>query len=66
MSFWQDASRALKEAMLTQYKAEQALLAAKDAQRHSEETRERLVRLETAFDIIVSRAGARLPRLPER
>lgn len=66
MSFWNDAVRALREATLMQYKVEQALTAAKEAQRHSEETRERLVRLETAFDIIVMRAEARRPRLPER
>lgn len=66
MSFWQDARLALKESMLTQYKAEQALLAAKEAQRHSEQTRERLIRLETAFEIVLSRADGRRPRLPER
>ncbi|WP_375402521.1 hypothetical protein [uncultured Sphingomonas sp.] len=56
--------RAFQQAALLQYKVEQALTLAKDASRHSQETRDRLIQLETAFEIIVGRSGARQPRLP--
>ena len=64
MSFWTDARRALQQAALLQYKVEQALQTAEDARRHSIETRERLIQLETLIDIALQRRGA--PRqLPE-
>lgn len=59
MSFWQDALRALQQAALLQYKVDQALQTAEEARRHSQETRERLIQLETTFEIILSRSGAR-------
>lgn len=59
MSFWQDALRALQQAALLQYKVDQALQTAEDARRHSQDTRERLIQLETAFEMILSRSGAR-------
>lgn len=63
MSFWQDALRALQQAALLQYKVDQALWTAEGARQHSQDTRERLIQLETAFEMILSRSGAR--RLPE-
>jgi hypothetical protein len=63
MSFWQDTLRALQQAALLQYKVDQALHTAQEARHHSQETRERLIQLETTFEIILSRSGAR--RLPE-
>ena len=62
MSFWQDALRALQQAALLQYKVDQALQTAEEARRHSQDTRERLIQLETTFEMILSRSGAR--RLP--
>ncbi|HEX8446326.1 MAG TPA: hypothetical protein VF649_06900 [Sphingomonas sp.] len=65
MSFWQDALRALQQAALLQHKVDQALQVAEDARRQSIDTRERLIQLETTLDIIISRSGARRPRLPD-
>ena len=55
MSFWTDALRALQQAALLQYKVEQALKTAEEARRHSLETRERLIQLETLIDIAMKR-----------
>jgi hypothetical protein len=65
VSFWQDALRALQQAALLQYKVDQALQVAEEARRHSTETRERLIQLETTFEIILSRSGARRAQLPD-
>lgn len=68
MSFWTDALRALQQVTLLQHKVEQALLTAEEARRHSIETRERLIRLETLIDIAMQRSPAppAPPQLPER
>lgn len=66
MSFWTDALRALQQVTLLQYKVEQALTVAEDARRHSQETRERLIQLETLIDIAMKRRPAPPPMaLPE-
>lgn len=67
MSFWTDALRALQQVTLLQHKVEQALTTAEEARRHSIETRERLIRLETLIDIAMQRGAASPspPRLPE-
>jgi hypothetical protein len=63
MSFWTDALRALQQVTLLQHKVEQALTTAEEARRHSIETRERLIRLETMIDIAMKRRPP--PALPE-
>lgn len=68
MSFWTDALRALQQVALLQHKVEQALTTADEARRHSIETRERVIRLETLIDIAMKRqpsAPPALPALPE-
>jgi hypothetical protein len=66
VSFWTDALRALQQVTLLQHKVEQALVTADEARRHSIETRERLVRLETLIDIAAKRQSAPPPlSLPE-
>ncbi|HVJ03514.1 MAG TPA: hypothetical protein VM662_15135 [Sphingomonas sp.] len=66
MSFWTDALRALQQVTLLQYKVEQALTVAEEARRHSIETRERLIQLETLIDLAMKRpAPPAPPQLPE-
>lgn len=66
MSFWTDALRALQQVTLLQYKVEQALTVAEEARRHSIETRERLIQLETLIDLAMKHpAPPALPQLPE-
>lgn len=66
MSFWSDALRALQQVTLLQYKVEQALKVAEEARRDSQETRERLIQLETLIDIAMKRRPAPPPmQLPE-
>ena len=63
MSFWTDALRALQQAALLQYKVDQALNVAEEARRHSIETRERLIQIETLLDLAMKHASAaRLPK----
>jgi len=64
MSFWTDALKALQQVAVLQYRVEQALTTAEEARRHSIETRERLIHLETIIDIAVKRRSA-APSLPE-
>jgi hypothetical protein len=65
VSFWTDALRALQQVTLLQHKVEQALNTAEEARRHSIETRERVIRLETLIDIAMKRSPAPPPALPE-
>ena len=66
MSFWTDALRALQQVTLLQYKVEQALTVAEEARRHSIETRERLIQLETLIDLAIKRPAPPVARqLPE-
>jgi len=66
MSFWTDALRALQQVTLLQYKVEQALRVAEEARRHSIETRERLIQLETLIDLAMKRPASPPPmQLPE-
>ncbi|MBO9623997.1 MAG: hypothetical protein J7500_14910 [Sphingomonas sp.] len=67
MSFWTDALRALQQVTLLQYKVEQALTVAEEARRHSIETRERLIQLETLIDLAMKRPAPPpiQPQLPE-
>jgi len=63
VSFWTDALRALQQAALLQYKVDQALNVAEEARRHSIETRERLIQIETLLDLAMKHASAaRLPK----
>ncbi len=64
MSFWTDALRALQQVALLQHKVEQALSTAEEARRHSIETRERVIRLETLIDIAMKRQSAPPPARP--
>lgn len=64
MSFWTDALRALQQVALLQHKVEQALATAEEARRHSIETRERVIRLETLIDIAMKRQPAAPPAPP--
>jgi hypothetical protein len=61
VKFWSDALKALQQVTLLQYKVEQALKVAEDARRHSHETRERLIQLETLIDIAMKRRPAPPP-----
>ena len=63
MSIWTDALRAIQQAAMLQYKVDQALTVAEEARRHSIETRERVIKIETFLDHMVRRPVAR--RLPE-
>lgn len=63
MSFWTDALRALQQVALLQHKLDQAASTAEEARRHSIETRERLIRLETLIDIAMQRRPP--PALPD-
>ncbi|WP_333571365.1 hypothetical protein [Sphingomonas sp.] len=64
MSFWTDALRALQQVALLQHKVDQALTTAEEARRHSIETRERVIRLETLIDIAMKRSAAPPPAPP--
>lgn len=64
MSFWTDALRALQQVALLQHKVEQALTTAEEARRHSIETRERVIRLETLIDIAMKRPPVSPPAPP--
>ncbi|WP_066722324.1 hypothetical protein [Sphingomonas pituitosa] len=64
MSFWTDALRALQQVALLQHKVEQALTTAEEARRHSIETRERVIRLETLIDIAMKRQPGPPPTPP--
>ncbi|UYY77334.1 hypothetical protein [Sphingomonas sp. R1] len=64
MSFWTDALRALQQVALLQHKVDQALTTAEEARRHSIETRERVIRLETLIDIAMKRQPAAPPAPP--
>lgn len=64
MSFWTDALRALQQVALLQHKVEQALTTAEEARRHSIETRERVIRLETLIDIAMKRPPVSSPAPP--
>lgn len=63
MSIWTDALRAIQQAAMLQYKVDQALTVAEEARRHSIDTRERVIKIESFLDHMVRRPVAR--RLPE-
>jgi hypothetical protein len=65
MSIWTDALRALQQVTVLQHKVDQALATADEARRHSIETRERLVRIETLIDIAIKSPVPPRLQLPE-
>ena len=64
MSVWSDALRALQQAVLLQYRVDQALSTAEEARRMSLENRERLVELEVVLRYAQERAREQRRGLP--